>query len=118
MNEPVHVNEGSYEKIVTQSKIPVIVDFWAPWCGPCKNIAPILETIADQKAGQLLVAKVNVDENSNLPSKYGIQSIPTILFIFQGKIAFEQIGFVDETRMTQLVDQFLEVAKDSQEESD
>lgn len=113
MNEPVHVNEGSFENVVNQSELPVIVDFWAPWCGPCKNIAPILEKIADQKAGQLLVVKVNVDENGNLPVKYGIQSIPTILFIYQGKVAFQQIGFVDETRMTQLVDQFLEVTKDS-----
>lgn len=113
MNEPVHVNESSFEKIVIQSKIPVIVDFWAPWCAPCKNIAPILEKIAHQKENQLRVTKVNVDENNSLSVKYGIQSIPTILFIFQGKVAFQQIGFVDETRMTQLVEQFLEVAKES-----
>lgn len=110
MNEPLHVTDTAFEKTVLQSKIPVIVDFWAPWCGPCKIVAPILDKIAKDYDGQLLVAKVNTDENSEWAGRYGIQGIPTMLFIAEGKIIHRQVGAVPESILRDALDQFLEVA--------
>jgi len=110
MNEPLHVTDAAFEKTVLQSKIPVIVDFWAPWCGPCKIVAPILDRIAKEYDGRLIVAKVNTDENSEWAGRYGIQGIPTMLFIAEGKIIHRQVGAVPETILRDALDQFLEVA--------
>ena len=110
MNEPLHVTDAAFEKTVLQSKIPVIVDFWAPWCGPCKIVAPILDRIAKEYDGRLIVAKVNTDENSEWAGRYGVQGIPTMLFIAEGKIIHRQVGAVPETILRDALDQFLEVA--------
>lgn len=109
MNEPVHVNDAAFEKSVIQSKIPVIVDFWAPWCGPCKMVAPTLEKIAKEYEGKLIVAKVNTDENQEWASRYGIQGIPTMLFFSDGKIIHRQVGAVPEGMLREALNQFLEV---------
>jgi len=109
IDEPIHVTDAAFDKAVLQANVPVIVDFWAPWCGPCKMIAPILEKIAKENAGKVLVAKVNTDENPEWASKYGVQGIPTMLFISGGKIVHRQIGAIPEPMLRTIVTQFLEV---------
>lgn len=109
--EPIHVTDAAFEKTVLQSQLPVIVDFWAPWCGPCKMIAPALEKIAKEHAGKLIVAKVNTDENPQWAMKYGIQGIPTLLFIYNGKVVHRQVGALPERMLREAVAQFLEVVK-------
>ena len=116
MNEPIHVNDDAFEKSVLQSEVPVIVDFWAPWCGPCKMVAPILEKIAKDFDGRLIVAKVNTDENQEWAGRYGIQGIPTMLFFAGGKILHRQVGAVSEGILRDALEQFLEVAGESKVE--
>lgn len=111
MNEPIQVTDEAFEKTVLESSLPVIVDFWAPWCGPCKMVAPILDKIAEEFAGQLIIAKVNTDENSEWAMKYGVQGIPTMLLIYEGKIINRQVGALPEPMLREVIDQFLEVVK-------
>jgi thioredoxin 1 len=112
-DEPINVTDAAFEKTVLQSPIPVIVDFWAPWCGPCRMVAPILEKLAKEYDGKLLVAKVNTDENPEWMMKYGIQGIPTMLFISNGKIVHRQVGALPERMLRDVVSQFLEVVSQS-----
>jgi thioredoxin 1 len=112
MNEPIHVNDDAFEKSVLQSTVPVIVDFWAPWCGPCKMVAPILDKIAKDFDGKLLVAKVNTDENQEYAGRYGVQGIPTMLFIAGGKVLHRQVGAVPENVLRDTIDQFLSVTEE------
>ncbi len=107
--EPIHVTDAAFEKAVLQSPIPVIVDFWAPWCGPCKMVAPILDKLAQEFEGKLIVAKVNTDENPEWMNKYGIQGIPTMLFVANGKIVHRQVGALPERMLRDIVSQFMEV---------
>ena len=116
VNEPLHVTDAAFEKTVLESSLPVIVDFWAPWCGPCKMVAPILDKIAKEYAGKLVVAKVNTDENAEYAMKYGVQGIPTMLLIYNGKIVNRQVGALPEPMLRDLVDQFLEVVQDHEQE--
>jgi thioredoxin 1 len=109
ITEPVHVTDQAFEKAVLQSTIPVIVDFWAPWCNPCKMIAPTLEKLATEYGGKLLIAKVNTDENPEWAQKYGVQGIPTLLFVANGKIVHRQTGAVPESPLRELVTEFLNV---------
>ncbi len=110
LDTPLHVTDGAFEKTILKSSTPVIVDFWAPWCGPCKTIAPILDKLAREYAGKVIVAKVNTDENPEWAQKYGIQSIPTMLFVADGKILFRQVGGLPEKILKETITQFLEVA--------
>jgi len=109
INEPIHVTDAAFEKTVLNSPVPVIVDFWAPWCGPCKMVAPALEKIAMENAGKVIIAKVNTDENPEWASKYGVQGIPTMLFVAGGKIIHRQVGALPEPILRTIVTQFLEV---------
>ena len=109
--EPIHVTDAAFEKTVLQNTLPVIVDFWAPWCGPCKAIGPLLEKILGENAGKLIVAKVNTDEHSEWAQKYGVQGIPTLLFVFDGKILHRQVGLLPEKMLREAVTQFLDIAK-------
>jgi thioredoxin 1 len=109
IEEPIHVNDAAFEKTVLQNPLPVIVDFWAPWCGPCKMVAPMLDKIAKEQAGKLIVAKVNTDENPSYATQYGVQGIPTMLFIFGGKIVHRQVGALPERMLRAAVEQFMEV---------
>ena len=111
MNEPVHVTDNTFDKTVLKSEIPVIVDFWAPWCAPCKIVDPILENIAKEYDGKILVAKVNTDENHEWAGRYGIQGIPTTLFIADGKIIHRQVGAVPEGIFKDVLKQFLDVVQ-------
>jgi len=107
INEPIHVTDAAFEKTVLQSPLPVIVDFWAPWCGPCRMVAPILDKIATEYAGKLIVSKVNTDENSDWAMKFGVQGIPTMLFVAGGKVVHQQVGAVPEPYLRDMVDEFL-----------
>jgi thioredoxin 1 len=107
---PIHVTDGVFQKQVLESTVPVIVDFWAPWCGPCRMIAPVLDKLAKEQSGKLIVAKVNVDENPEYAGKYGVQSIPTMLFIANGKIIHRQTGALPEPMLRDSVAQFLNLA--------
>jgi len=111
MNEPIHVTDATFEKSVLQNTQPVIVDFWAPWCGPCKMVTPMLEKIALENKGKLVIAKVNTDENPDYAMKYGVQGIPTLLFMYAGKIIHRQVGALPERMLRDAVTQFLELAK-------
>lgn len=107
MNEPIHVTDAAFEATVLKSKLPVIVDFWAPWCGPCRMVAPILDKIAKEQEGKLIIAKVNTDENGEWAMKYGVQGIPTMLFVANGKVVHKQVGAMPEPMLRQVLDAFL-----------
>jgi thioredoxin 1 len=108
INEPIHVTDDAFERSVMESEVPVVVDFWAPWCGPCHMVAPILDKIADEYQGKLIVAKVNTDENPQWAMQFGVQGIPTMLFVTDGKVIHRQVGALPEPYLRDAVDQFLE----------
>ncbi len=107
--EPIHVTDAAFEKTIMQSTVPVIVDFWAPWCNPCKMIAPTLEKLAREQEGKLLIAKINTDDNPEWMNKFGIQGIPTLLFVAGGKVVHRQVGALPERMLRDVVSQFMEV---------
>ena len=107
--EPIHVTDEAFEKVVMQSPLPVIVDFWAPWCGPCKMIAPIVDKLAKDFTGKLLVAKINTDENRALVDKYNIAGIPTMFFIIGGKIVHRETGVLSERKLHTIIEQLLSI---------
>ena len=92
MNEPININEASFERAVIQSPIPVVVDFWAPWCGPCKMIAPLLDEIAKESDGRFRVAKVNIDDDPGLQQRFEIRGVPTLLFFSGGELRDQIVG--------------------------
>jgi thioredoxin 1 len=107
ISKPVHVIDAEFEEVVLHSEVPVIVDFWAPWCGPCRMVASILDRIAEDFEGELIVAKVNTDENPEWAMKFGVQGIPTMLFIREGEVVKEQVGALPESILREMVDGLL-----------
>jgi thioredoxin 1 len=96
--------DASFQQDVLQSVEPVIVDFWASWCGPCKMIAPILDEIATEYAGKIKIAKINVEENTAIPAQYGIRSIPSLLLFKQGQLVATQVGAVSKAQLAAFID--------------
>ncbi len=100
----IHVTDDSFEQEVLQSSDPVLVDYWADWCGPCKMIAPVLDEIAEEYAGKIRVAKLNIDENPNTPPRYGIRGIPTLMLFKQGEVEATKVGAVSKSQLTAFID--------------
>lgn len=103
----LELNENNFETEVLKSDIPVLVDFWAAWCGPCKSIAPILEQLAEEYAGKVKIAKVNVDNNQTLAKQYQVMSIPNLVFFKDGKKADQIVGFTPKTELAKKLDLLL-----------
>ena len=99
-----HVSDTSFEADVLKSEQPVLVDFWAEWCGPCKAIAPSLDELAGTYDGKLTIAKVNVDDNQNIPAKYGIRGIPTLMVFKNGQLAATKVGALSKAQLAQFID--------------
>ncbi|MCI4440072.1 thioredoxin [Tibeticola sediminis] len=102
-----HVTDASFESDVLKSDLPVLVDYWAEWCGPCRMIAPILDEVAKEYQGKLRVAKMNVDENREVPAKFGIRGIPTLMVFKGGQLAATKVGALSKSQLTAFIDQQL-----------
>ena len=100
----VHLSDDAFEQQVLQSSVPVLVDYWAEWCGPCKMIAPILDEVAKEYAGRLRVAKLNIDENQQTPPKYGIRGIPTLMLFKNGNVEATKVGALSKSQLTAFID--------------
>ena len=99
-----HVTDETFEKEVLNSEDPVLVDYWAEWCGPCKMIAPVLEEIAEEYAGKLKIAKLNIDDNAETPPKYGIRGIPTLMLFKSGNVEATKVGAVSKSQLSAFID--------------
>ena len=104
MADAVHLTEKNFDETLAQHDGLIMVDFWAEWCGPCRAIAPVLEELARDSAGRITLAKVNVDENHGLAARYAIRSIPTVLFVRQGKVVDQLIGAVPKAKIKEKLD--------------
>jgi len=107
MAAPAEVTDTSFKEDVLESALPVLVDFWAPWCGPCRMVAPVVDEIAEQYDGRVKVVKVNTDENPNIASQYGIRSIPTLMIFKDGQRVDMVVGAVPKTTLANTLEKFL-----------
>lgn len=103
----LHVNDKNFSSEVLQSNLPVLVDFWATWCGPCRAISPIVEELANEFSGRVKVAKLNVDENPATPSQYGVRGIPTLILFKEGKVLEQIVGSVPKARLKAMIEKAL-----------
>ena len=105
MADVQHVTDASFDSDVMQADVPVLIDFWAPWCGPCKAIAPVLDELAKDYAGRLKIVKMNVDDNQTTPSKFGVRSIPNLLLFKGGQVKEQIVGAVPKAVLVKAIDQ-------------
>lgn len=98
-----HTSDAAFQRDVLDSETPVLLDFWAEWCGPCKSIAPVLDQLADQYDGKLKIVKINIDENQNTPRQFGVRGIPTLMVFKGGKVEATQIGAVGKSQLDQMI---------------
>ncbi len=101
------INDDNFDEAIENQKTPVLVDFWAPWCGPCRAIGPMIEELADSYAGKVEFKKCNVDDNPVSPSKFGIKSIPTLIFFKDGKVADQVVGIVAKSKLEEIIDKIV-----------
>jgi thioredoxin 1 len=101
---PIKVTDSSFQADVLGSKKPVVVDFWAEWCGPCKAIAPALNDLADELKDKVTIAKVNIDENPGIPSKYGVRGVPTLMIFAQGQVAATKVGALPKIKIKEWIE--------------
>jgi len=104
MTKPIDVSESDFDKVVLQSKVPVLVDFWAPWCRPCMMTAPILDELANEYDGKMTFTKLNVDENNKIAAQYGVMSIPNLIVFKNGKPAKQVVGFKPKAELKKTLD--------------
>jgi thioredoxin 1 len=100
----VHVSDATFDDQVLNSEKPVMVDYWAEWCGPCKMIAPILDEIADEYEGRLTIAKINIDDNQQTPQKYAVRGIPTLMIFKEGQVAGTKVGALSKSQLSAFID--------------
>ena len=105
MSKEKILTDANFQAEVLQSKQPVLVDFWAEWCGPCRMLGPVIEKIAVANASRIVIGKMNVDENPNMPQKYGIQGIPTIIFFKDGEVAKQLVGYQAQDKIQKAIDE-------------
>ncbi len=107
MSAVLHINDADFESVVVNSDIPVLLDFWAPWCGPCKMIAPVLDELAPEFAGKAKIVKMNVDDNQATPAQFGVRSIPTLLLFKNGQVVATQVGALPKTQLANFINQHI-----------
>ena len=112
MATPISINDTQFEAEVLKSPLPVVLDFWAPWCGPCRMVGPMLETLAEQMDGQVRFVKINVDENPQNASRFGVQGIPTLLFFRGGNLVDTVVGALPETALRDRIESTFEMQAD------
>ena len=98
-NNTLNITDSSFEDVVLKSELPVVLDFWAEWCGPCKNIAPILEELADEYKNKITIAKINIDENQKTPATYGVKGIPTLILFKEGEVVATNVGQATKSQL-------------------
>ncbi len=107
-NQPIKITDATFKKEVLDSDLPVLVDFWAPWCGPCKMIGPVLEDYAKERGDKITIAKLNVDEEQQYAGQFGVMSIPTMILFHKGKAVGQLVGFRPKNEMFKILDGALE----------
>ena len=108
MSKPIAINDSNFDQIVLQAKTPVVVDFWASWCAPCRMVAPIIDELAEEYSGRISFAKVDVDQNSKIATRYGIMSIPTLLIFKKGEPISHTVGYKPKEELKRSLDAALE----------
>lgn len=107
MAKAIEITDANFEEIVKNSDQPIMVDFWAEWCGPCKMLTPIVEELANDYEGKAIIGKLNVDDNMNISQQFGVRSIPTLLFFKNGELVDKQIGYVPKTVLSEKLEAYL-----------